>query len=204
MLFAYGRLVTNTERINDAELNKLEEEVTEAEGTARIGGPIEELHERDREQLAVLREHLPVMTPDHFGLVTSPELLERVRFLIQRARVNRPSLPVDAADQIYRRLSHHTAKAVIQGSDWTIPRYTEGRAPAQEWLIHLATQAGAEFVVTDDERVAREPHGPTTYVHQQTRTQTGAWRLDAFVEEVESLHFNIDDIGGDLPDVRSP
>lgn len=204
VLFAYGRLVSNIERINDAEMNKLEEEATAAKGPAKIGGPIEELHNRDSEQRAVLVEHLPIMTPDHFGLVTSPQLLDQVRSLIQRARVSRSSLPADAADRVYRRLSHHTAKTLIHDHDWAIPRYTEGRAPAHEWLVHLATQAEAEFLVIGDERVALDPHGGTTYVHQQTTRRTHAWRLDAFIEEIESYHFTLDEIGADLPDVPSP
>lgn len=201
MLFAFGRLVSNTQRVIDAEMDKLEEEARAAAGPATIGGPIEQLRERESELRAVLSERLPVMTPDHFGLVTSPPLLEQVQSLIQQARVNRPSLPPDAADRVYRRLSHHTAKTVIHPQqDWEIPRYTDGRAPEQEWLIHLATQAEAEFLVTQDERIALDPGGGTAYVHQQTKRETRAWRLDSFIEEIENFHFDLDDVDGELPD----
>lgn len=202
VVLAYGRLVTNIERVNDAEMDKLEQEADTAAGTATIGGPIKELRERETELRAVLGERLPVMTPTEYGLVTSPQLLAQVQSLIQQARANRPSLPTEAAEWVYRRLLHHTAKAFghfDQGQ--TIPRYTEGRAPEQEWLIHLATQAEAEFLVTRDERIALDPAGGFTYVHDQTRRQTRAWRLDAFIEEIEGLHFALDDVDAELPHI---
>ncbi|HET8956267.1 MAG TPA: hypothetical protein VFN18_11470 [Solirubrobacterales bacterium] len=200
MLLAYGRLVSNIERVNDAEMDKLKQEAEAAVGNATIGGPIEALREREIELRAVFAERLPVMTPTDYGLVISPQLLTQVQSLIQQARAHRPSLPTEAAEWVHRRLLHHTAKAFGEFGQ-TIPRYTDGRAPEHEWLIHLATQAEAEFLVTRDERIALDPTGGTEYVHEQTRRRTKAWRLDAFVEEIEGLHFTLDDVGTELPDI---
>ena len=116
--------------------------------------------------------------------------------------MSRPSLPTDAAAMVYRRLSHHTARTLSRPDhQWDIPRYTDGRAPEQEWLIHLATQIEAEFLVTRDERIALDPTGSFEYVHDQTQKRTRAMRLDAFVDEIEGFHFRLDDVDGDLPDI---
>ena len=204
VLLAYGRLVSNVERVNDAEMDKLTEEVKDAHGAAEIGGPIEELRLRETELRALLAERLPVMTPTEYGLATSPELLERVQALIQHAREDRPSLPTDAAALVYRRLSHHTARTVGETDhQWSIPRYTNGRAPEQEWLIHLATQIGAEFLVTRDSRIALDQDGPTVYTHEQTRKRTQAWRLDSFIEEIEEYHFALDEVDGELLEITA-
>lgn len=77
MVLAYGRLVTNIERVNDAEMDKLKQEAQAAAGAATIGGPIEELRARETELRAVVAERLPVMTPTEYGLVTSPQLWRR-------------------------------------------------------------------------------------------------------------------------------
>jgi predicted nucleic acid-binding protein len=204
VVLAYGRLVSNVERVNAAEMDKLKEEgKAAADGPTTIGGPIDELHQRENELRALLAERLPVVTPTEFGLATSPEVLDRVQALMQAARENRPSLPTDAADLVRRRLCSHTAKVHMHLDQWTIPRYTDGRAPGQEWLIHLATQAGAEFLITGDERIAPDPAGPTPYVHEQTQKQTQAWRLDSFIDaELEGYHFSLDDVDGELPDIE--
>jgi predicted nucleic acid-binding protein len=204
VVLAYGRLVSNVERVNAAEIDKLQEEADLLQGTTTIGGPIDQLRDRDHELRALLAERLPIETPAEFGLVTSPEVLEQVRKLLQSARQRRPSLPPDAADRAHRRLCFHTAKTHMHlGDEWTIPRYTEGRAPAQEWLIHLATQTEAEFLVTGDTRIALDPNGPTSYVHAQTRNQTQAWRLDSFIDEIQGYHFALDDVDGELPSVEA-
>ncbi len=153
---------------------------------------------------ALLAERLPVMTPTEYGLATSPQLLEQVQALIQQAQEDRPSLPADAATLIYRRLSHHTAKTIGHpDQQWSIPRYTNGRAPDQEWLIHLATQVGATFLVTRDPRIALDPNGPTEYVHEQTGTSTQAWRLDSFIEGIDGYHFSLDEVDGGLLDITA-
>jgi hypothetical protein len=77
VVLAYGRLVTNIERVNDAEMDKLKQEAQAAAGAATIGGPIEELRARETELRAVVAERLPVMTPTEYGLVTSPQLWRR-------------------------------------------------------------------------------------------------------------------------------
>lgn len=204
VLFAYGRLVSNVERVNAAEMDKLKEEAKAAHGATTIGGPIEELPLRENELRAQLAERLPVMTPTEYGLATSPELLEQVQVLMQQARENHPSLPTDAADWVYRHLSHHTAKTPTRPDhDWPIPRYTEGRAPEQEWLIHLATQIDAEFLVTRDERIALDPTESIEYEHEQTKKRTYAWRLDSFIETIEGVNFTLDNVDGNLLEIMT-
>jgi predicted nucleic acid-binding protein len=193
VVLAYGRLVFNVERASEAEADKLKEEAT-----AEIGGDLDELRDKDDELRLLLTERLPVMTPNDVGLAASPEVFEEVQHLIQRARERRPSLPPDAARWVYRRLSHHTTNTVLRAEDSTIPWYTEHRARERDWLIHVAIQGEAEFLVTQDARIATDPNGPTRYEHEATKNWTQAWRLDSFISEMEGSNFTLDEVDGSL------
>jgi predicted nucleic acid-binding protein len=198
VVLAYGRLVSNVERVSDAEADKLEEDARAARGPTAAGRDMNELRERDDELRLRLVEQLPVMTPKDFGLAASPEVFDEVQELMQAARQHRPSLPADAADLVYRRLSHHMAKTDLRLDNTTLPWYTEHRARERDWLIHIATQTEAEFLVTGDARLASEPNGATCYVHEPTGNWTQAWRLDSFISEMEGFSFTLDDVDGGL------
>lgn len=198
VVLAYGRLVSNVERQSAAEADKLHEEADARPGGTTIGGNISQLRSEDDELRQRLAEHLAVAAPEDFGLATSPEILDEVQTLMHAARRSRPSLPPDAADWAYRRVVHHAVNPLGRVDRRAVPWYTEHRARERDFLVHAATQAEAEFLVTGDARIALGPHGPTRYVHEPTGNWTQAWRLDAFISELEGSNFTLDDVDGQL------
>jgi hypothetical protein len=81
-----------------------------------------------------------------------------------------------------------------------VPPYTEGRDRDDDYLIHTAVLAQAEYVLSDDRKhIALDPDEPTIYCHPDTGQVVKAVQPAYFIEiEVNTLHFDLDGVNPGL------
>jgi predicted nucleic acid-binding protein len=197
VLLAYGRLAAYTRLFGPAEEETLKTDAA-AEG-GKIGGqPSAELRAEDEQRAALLFERIPGYPPNEWGLVTSQHILAEVEDAVQFLRADLPSLPADAAEIAFRQLVSISSR-IVEPDETSMPAYTEWRARSHDHIIHAAVTAGAEFLVTNDDRIATARTSAQPYHNEKLGAGTKAVRLAYFVEEtLYSYHFNLDDIDGEL------
>jgi hypothetical protein len=197
VLLAYGRWAAYARLFGPAEEETLKADASALGG--KIGGrPSEELRAEAEQRKALLFDRLPGYPPDEWGLATSQHILNDVEDKLQFLRADLPSLPADAPEIAYRQLVSITSR-LVDPDEASMPAYTEWRARSRDHLIHAAVTAQAEFLITNDDRLAPARTSAEPYRSEKLGVQTKAVRLAYFVEEtIHSYHFNLDDVDGEI------
>lgn len=197
VVLAYGRLEAYERLFDPAERSKLQADAN-AFGGVIAGRPHDDVLTEARERKALMADRLPVLTPDEWGLAASFPIYNEVEHLVQEVREDLSSLPPDAPQLIRRQLVAHTAR-VVEEEDGLFPRYTDGRARDKDYLIETAITAQAEFLITNDARVASSVNSAEPYRNETKGAHTKAVRLNYFVEEhLYGYHFELDDVDGSV------
>ena len=195
VVFAYGKLHAD---LASAESYREETEQLIAENAgARFGGQPDpdEVVRLARERIALLDEHVPVMTPDRWGLVTSSAITKEVYDVCLGGRSGFGPLPESAAQAAVAAAVAISATQVIHGLEGPIPAYTEGRDADDDKVIHTAILAGADWVLSEDHsHVSLERRRPTHYREPVTGRETGAIGVGYFINRLlcTGLHFDND------------
>jgi predicted nucleic acid-binding protein len=195
VVFAWGKLHAD---LASAESYREEVEQLLAENPgARFGGQPDpdEVVRLARERIALLEEHLPVMTPEDWGLVTSHAITREVHDVCVGGRSGFGPLPETTAQAAVAAAVAISATQVIQGLDGPIPEYTQGRDRDDDRVIHTAILAGVEWVLSEDHRhVSLERRRPTRYQEPVTGRETGAIGVRYFINRLlcTGLHFDND------------
>jgi predicted nucleic acid-binding protein len=184
-VFGYGKLHADL-RSAEQYRAEIEQLIAEHPG-ARLGGQPDpdEVVRLAQERIALLDEHLPAMTPDDWGLVTSHAITKEVYDVCVGGRSGFGPLPESSARSAVAAAVAISATQVIHGLDGPIPAYTEGRDVDDDKVIHTAILAGAEWVLSEDHRhVSLERRRPTHYREPVTARETGAIGVGYFINRL--------------------
>lgn len=171
----------------------LEEEV---EG-ARLGGmPIEVLMERAKDARTRLDEFMPAVTPSEFVMAGCPVGFDELEDKI-RSRGHVFGVPEDAA-KTYRRALLAVTPFIVRPIETSEVRDYNLSDPADNFLIHCAIEAHAEFVISDDKGVA--PDGGSVQIDcPATGRSVIAIQPNDFIEDhLNNSNFEVDAVRGEL------
>lgn len=195
VVFAWGKLHADLASA-ESYREDIEQLLAENPG-ARFGGQPDpgEVVRLAQERIALLEEHLPAMTPNDWGLVTSAAITKEVHDVLVGGRSGFGPLPETTAQAAVAAAVAVSVTQAIHGLEGPIPEYTEGRDPDDDKVIHTAILAGAEWVLSQDhQHVSLERRRPTLYCEPGSGRETGAIGTWYLVNRLlcTGLHFDND------------
>lgn len=173
LVFAWGKLHADLDSAKGYR-EEIEQLLAENPG-ARFGGQPDpdEVVRLARERIALLEEHLPAMTPNDWGLVTSHPITKEVHDVCLGGRSGFGPLPDQTARAAVATAVSVSTTQVIHGLDRPITDYTQGRDPDDDRVIHTAILAGC---ASEHRWAGAEPGTPSDHSRQLSKPDAPSGR----------------------------
>jgi predicted nucleic acid-binding protein len=188
LLLVYGGAIQRTARIRK-ELRLARESGFRASSGAKLN------LRRAQASVDVIAGFLPEDAPDELWAVASPVLLSEYHRKLHdlRDKLAKPPWTEQQIDTAYRALVTACGEIVPAFDLDDVPRYTDGRDPDDDLVIHTALLGSAEVLISNDVRdVSLDPHGQTTYaddrgnvVQAMTFEHYAATQLDVDLDTID-------------------
>ncbi|WP_217915655.1 hypothetical protein [Miltoncostaea marina] len=193
-VLAYSAVAAYHALIGRAEQEAMNAITAEIPGASTGGLPVETLIQNAGDARTILDEFMPAVTPTEFVMTACPLLFDEVEGkILERGHIWGAS-PDDA--KTYRR-------ALLAVTPFIVPPYSAGDVrdyglgdPDDNFLIHSAIEAQAEFVISDDKKVAPDGGSVKIECPLTGRTVT-AIQVNDFVEDyLNNSNFDLSAVSG--------